>query len=159
MDGLCRRMEDTITRIQRPTDKTLARQLLTWGIHVLRSLAAEELADASEPEYGRLLDFMQTTTRLCRHFLAIGRDKIGLVHHTAREYLTTTMTLPFALEATSGTRSPLFLNKILRMIVLPSEGLGAVAKLEFVLITASGEILYPHRRTVVVVQSRIGSIW
>ena len=103
MDGLYRRMEEAITKIRRPADKNLARKLLTWGIHGRRSLAAEELADALEPEVGWLLDIVQTTTRLCGHFIAIEGDKIGLIHHTAREYLTTaTTTLPFSLEAASG---------------------------------------------------------
>ncbi|SPO04762.1 uncharacterized protein DNG_07447 [Cephalotrichum gorgonifer] len=102
MDGLYQRMEETIARIRRPADKNLARQLLMWGVHVHRPLAVEELADALEPEFGRLLDILQTTTRLCGHFIAIEGDRISLIHHTAREYLTaTTTTLPFSLEAAS----------------------------------------------------------
>ncbi|KAH6677027.1 hypothetical protein F5X68DRAFT_246119 [Plectosphaerella plurivora] len=120
MDSLYRQMEETITQIKRPSDRNLARQLLTWAIHPRRPIAAEELADVLEPEVGRLLDISQTTSRLCGHFISIESGRLGLIHQTAREYLTTTRSLPFPLDTSTGHAEILkqsmvsFLDKSLR---------------------------------------------
>ncbi|KJK75176.1 hypothetical protein H634G_09522 [Metarhizium anisopliae BRIP 53293] len=99
MDGLYQRMEETICRIQRPSDRNLARRLLIWSMYTRRTLAMDELSDALAPDFGRILDISQTAGRLCGHFITIeGEDKIGLIHQTAREYLTTTSSLPFSLD-------------------------------------------------------------
>ncbi|KAH7323208.1 hypothetical protein B0I35DRAFT_427309 [Stachybotrys elegans] len=100
MDDLYRRMEETISRIRRPKDKILAQKMLIWTIYSRRSLSLEELADILEPEFGRILNIANTLSRLCGHFIAIeGGTKVGLVHQTAREYLTTASGLPFSLDA------------------------------------------------------------
>ncbi|KAF7555303.1 hypothetical protein G7Z17_g2299 [Cylindrodendrum hubeiense] len=103
MDGLYRRMEENICQLRRASDKNLARQLLIWAIHTRRALASEELEDLLEPEFGRLLDISQTISRLCGYFIVMeGSDKIGLIHQTAREYLTATSTLLFFFSAATA---------------------------------------------------------
>lgn len=99
MDALYRRMEQTIASIRRPSDISLAHQLLQWAMHSIRSLPVEELVNILEAEFGRLLDLAQTATRLCGFFVVVeGEKKIGIVHDTAREYLATSTTMPFTLS-------------------------------------------------------------
>ncbi|KAG8406592.1 hypothetical protein J3458_020937 [Metarhizium acridum] len=81
----------------------------------------DELADALSPVFGRILDISQTAGRLCGHFITIeGENKIGLIHQTAREYLTTTSSLPFSLDGPAAhgelfrTSVTSFLDKGLR---------------------------------------------
>ena len=100
MDELYERMGETISEIRRPSDLKLACQLLTWATHSQRPLGVDELLDILEPEFGRLLNIQQTLIRLCGHFVVLETDnRVGLIHHTAREYLNSTTTLPFSLEA------------------------------------------------------------
>jgi WD40 repeat protein len=100
MDALYIRMEETIASLRRPSDINLAHHLLQWAIYSRHSLPTEELIDVLEPEFGRLLDLAQTTSRLCGHFITIeGGKHIAVIHQTAREYLTTTSTLPFSLRS------------------------------------------------------------
>ncbi|KAI1496365.1 hypothetical protein F5X99DRAFT_422182 [Biscogniauxia marginata] len=91
MDGIYRRMEKTISQIRRESDRNLSRTLLTWAIHARRPLTVEELSDILEPEFGRLLNISHTANQLCGQFIVVeGNERIGLIHQTAREYLSTT---------------------------------------------------------------------
>lgn len=103
MEDLYRHMEETISRIRRPTDKSLCRQLLLWAIYSRHSVSTEELAALLEPEFGQLLNISNTITRLCGHFVVIeGGDHMALLHQSAREYLLTTSTLPFSLDPSNA---------------------------------------------------------
>lgn len=98
MEELYERMEETIRRIRRPSDKSLSRQLLLWAMYARRSISIDELSALLEPEYGQLLDITSTISRLCGQFIAVeGQDRIALLHQSAREYLMQTTTLPFSL--------------------------------------------------------------
>ncbi|KAF7534265.1 hypothetical protein G7054_g6367 [Neopestalotiopsis clavispora] len=101
MESLYQRMEESISNIRRPSDRSLSRQLLTWAVYARRPLLLDEVSDILEPEFGHILDLTTTVTRLCGHFLVIeGEDRIGLLHQTAREYLMSSTTLPFKFTAT-----------------------------------------------------------
>ncbi|KAI8628879.1 hypothetical protein F5Y19DRAFT_99967 [Xylariaceae sp. FL1651] len=103
MESLYQKMEDSITRIRKPSDRNLSRQLLLWAIYSRRSITIEELSAILEPDFGHILDMPSTINRLCGHFLVIeGGNQIGLLHQTAREYLTTTKTLPFSLASSDA---------------------------------------------------------
>lgn len=100
MEELYQRMEETILRIRRPSDRGLSRQLLLWAIYARRSVSIDELLGVLEPEFGQLLDITSTINRLCGHFIAVeGQDRISLLHQSAREYLIQTRTLPFSLSS------------------------------------------------------------
>ncbi|KAI5927329.1 hypothetical protein F4810DRAFT_650319 [Camillea tinctor] len=100
MEGIYKRMEKNICQIRRESDRNLSRKLLTWAIHARRPLTVEELADILEPEFGRLLNIPHTVNQLCGQFVVVeGNEHFGLIHQTAREYLSTTSGLPFSLNA------------------------------------------------------------
>ncbi|KAH8881087.1 hypothetical protein GQ53DRAFT_848516 [Thozetella sp. PMI_491] len=97
MNSLFRRMEESIS------DRKLAQQLLMWAVYSRRSLTLDELSSLLGSEFGKLLDISSTISRLCGGFVVVeGGNQIGLVHQTAREYLTTSSTLPFSLEASES---------------------------------------------------------
>lgn len=103
MESLYQRMETTIARIRRPTDKSLSRQLFLWAIYARRSLSVEELRSLLEADFGHILDMANTISRLCGHFIVIeGNNRVGLLHQTAREYLISTKNLPFSLDASEA---------------------------------------------------------
>ncbi|RYP81120.1 hypothetical protein DL769_002129 [Monosporascus sp. CRB-8-3] len=99
MESLYQRMETSIARIRRPFDKNLSRQLFLWATYARRPLSTEELRSLLESEFGQILDLENTINRLCGQFIAIeSNNRIGLLHHTAREYLVSTKNLPFSLD-------------------------------------------------------------
>ncbi|KAK8084697.1 hypothetical protein PG997_005968 [Apiospora hydei] len=99
MESLFRRMEDSINKIRRPSDKNLARQLLMWTIHTHRPIAMDEMIEILTPEFGQILDLPTSVNRLCGHFIVIeGQNRLGILHKTAREYLMSTAQLPFSLD-------------------------------------------------------------
>lgn len=103
MEDLYKRMEGTISSIRRPTDKSLCRQLLLWATYSRRSVSMTELAALLEPEFGQLLNFSNTISKLCGHFIVVeGRDHTALLHQSAREYLMTSSTLPFSLDPSTA---------------------------------------------------------
>ncbi|KAL1878117.1 hypothetical protein VTK73DRAFT_7997 [Phialemonium thermophilum] len=100
MEALYGHMEDGLQRIKRPSDRSLARQLFLWAIYAKRSLSVDELASILQPDFGRLLDLPNTIHSLCGQFVVLeGNNRVALLHQTAREYLTSSSTLPFSLEA------------------------------------------------------------
>ncbi|KAI1487334.1 hypothetical protein F5X96DRAFT_672759 [Biscogniauxia mediterranea] len=112
MESLYERMEESISRIRRPSEKSLARQLLLWAIYARRSITMDELSAVLEPDYGHILDMASTINRLCGHFLVIENgNQIGLLHQTAREYLVNTKNLPFSLSS-SDAHNELFQKSI-----------------------------------------------
>ncbi|RYP06345.1 hypothetical protein DL765_009531 [Monosporascus sp. GIB2] len=103
MESLYQRMETSIGRIRRPSERNLSRQLFLWAIYARRSLSIEELRSLLEAEFGRILDMANTLSRLCGHFLVIeSNNRVGLLHQTAREYLISTQNLPFSLDASDA---------------------------------------------------------
>lgn len=88
MHSLYQRMEFAILNLKRPSDKTLSHRLLCWVVYSRQTLTMKEMSKILEPEFGRILDLSRTLGRLCGQFITVEADRsIGLVHHTAREYL------------------------------------------------------------------------
>ena len=128
METLYQRMESAIMHFRRPADESLSRQLFLWALHAHRSISVEELQSILECEFGRMLDISTTLNRLCGHFIVIeSNNRIGLLHQTAREYLTSTQNLPFSLEAADAHKELLhkslsaFLEKGLRQMLSPTK--------------------------------------
>ncbi|KAK6075021.1 NACHT and WD domain-containing protein [Seiridium cupressi] len=102
MESLYQRMEEAISRIRKPSDKNLSRQLLMWAVYARRPVSLDELSEVLEPESGRVLDLPTTINRLCGHFLVVeGDNRLGLLHQTTREYLMSSNGLPFSLSASN----------------------------------------------------------
>lgn len=100
MNSLYQRMEKSILNLKRPSDKNLSQRLLSWVVQARKALTMAELTDILEPDFGRILDLSNTLGRLCGQFITIEGDKtVGLVHHTAREYLTSESSLASAFNS------------------------------------------------------------
>lgn len=99
MDSLYRRMETSIRNLTRASDKDLARTILIWATYSRRPLSTDELLRALQPQFPAVLDLEFTISKVCGHFVMIdSNDYIGLVHQTAREYLTKSSELPFSIN-------------------------------------------------------------
>ena len=99
MEPLYQRMEDSIQRHKRPTDKALARQLLMWALYSQTPISIPEIHHILEPSFGSLLNIKATLSQLCGHFVVVeSGSHIALVHQTAREFLSSSTRLPFSLE-------------------------------------------------------------
>jgi WD40 repeat protein len=98
MEPLYERMEAAISRNRRDSDTGLQRFLFIWAIYSRTSITTEEMCQAVKPQWS-LLDLEFTISRMCGHFIIIEDGQcLGLIHETAREYLTSRSTLPFSLE-------------------------------------------------------------
>lgn len=99
MDSLYRRMETSIKNLTRTSDKDLARTILIWATYSRRPLTVDELLRALQPQFPAVLDLRFTISKVCGHFVMVDSNShIGLVHRTAREYLTKSSDLPFSIS-------------------------------------------------------------
>ncbi|MCJ1424442.1 hypothetical protein MMC29_002330 [Sticta canariensis] len=99
MDSLYRRMETSIKNLTRVSDKDLSRTIPIWATYSRRPLSTDELLRALQPQFSAILDLKFTISKVCGHFVVIDSDnQIGLVHQTARDYLTKSSDLPFSIS-------------------------------------------------------------
>ncbi|KAI9750613.1 MAG: hypothetical protein M1815_001698 [Lichina confinis] len=100
MESLYHRMEAAIARLERASEKFLARMILTWATYARRPLNDEELLQALQPEFPTILNLQHTVNQVCGQFVVIDNSRRAtLVHHSAREYLTSAQDLPFGFAA------------------------------------------------------------
>lgn len=100
MESLYHRMEAAIARLERASEKFLARMILTWATYARRPLNDEELLQALQPEFPTVLNLQHTVNQVCGQFVVIDNSRRAtLVHHSAREYLTSAQDLPFGFAA------------------------------------------------------------
>ncbi|KAH0538685.1 hypothetical protein FGG08_004760 [Glutinoglossum americanum] len=100
MESLYQRMEAAIARLARPSDKSLARVILTWAAYSRRPLDVAELLQALKSAFPAILDLKHTVNLVCGYFVVIdSNNRVALVHQTAREYLIKASHLPFSLAA------------------------------------------------------------
>lgn len=89
MNQLYRRMELTVLRTTQSSNIPLAKTLLQWTICARRPLMLKELASALRPEFLEFLDLRRTIENVCGQFIVVDpAGRVGLLHQTAREYLT-----------------------------------------------------------------------
>ncbi|KAL9633085.1 MAG: hypothetical protein Q9164_004912 [Protoblastenia rupestris] len=97
MEPLYQRMENSIARLSKPIDRTLARLLLIWATYSRRPPSVEELLQALNPKYPTILDLPYTITQICGQFVTVdSNQRVSLIHKTAREYLMQASKLPFS---------------------------------------------------------------
>ncbi|KAB5560258.1 hypothetical protein GE09DRAFT_83903 [Coniochaeta sp. 2T2.1] len=102
MDKLYDRMTDAIRSLNLEADKYLCEVLLSWAMYSKRAIAVEELIEPYAAELGTILNLKHTVSQICGQFVVINaNNQLVLVHHTAREYLRTTVMLPFSLDSSS----------------------------------------------------------
>ncbi len=98
MEPLYQRMEATMAKTSKGRDRELAKRLLTWAMCSRRSLDLEELSRALEPEFPAVLDMKHTISQVCGQFIVVDtKDRLMMIHQTAREYLTRTPNLTFSI--------------------------------------------------------------
>jgi hypothetical protein len=91
MSNLYQHMELAILNNQPKSDWILAKSLFQWTICAQRPLTLKELSQALRPENPEFLDLKRTIQDVCGQFILVGQSgQVGMVHQTARDYLTTT---------------------------------------------------------------------
>ncbi|PTB62268.1 hypothetical protein BBK36DRAFT_1145059 [Trichoderma citrinoviride] len=99
MISLYQRMERTLLDSTRKSNKPLIRTLLEWTICAQRSLSIQELSQALRPDFSGLFDLRRTIHDSCGQFLHVdSKGKVTILHHTAREYFTSTLESQFYVD-------------------------------------------------------------
>ena len=99
MTLLYQRMEEGILNSPRKGNIALAKSLLRWAVCCRRSLRLEELAGAL-PHF---LDLRRTINDVCGQFIVISETgSVGLIHQTARDYLTRTSQSDISINIAGG---------------------------------------------------------
>lgn len=103
LEPLYQRMETALSKSSRAGDRKLSNAILTWVICSQRALTLEELSEALEPEFSKVLDLRLTVGQVCGDFVVIdARGCVGMVHQTAREYLIITPGLDHSITPRDG---------------------------------------------------------
>ena len=96
MVPLYERMEKSISQLSRSSDKAIARGVLSWAAYSRVPLDVETLSCALSSDLRSIIDFRHTVTELCGGFVVIdAKNRVTLVHQTARAYLLQEAHLPF----------------------------------------------------------------
>jgi len=99
MSLLYKRMEASLLTNQSKANIKLATSLLRWAVCSRRPLKLTELAGAL-PGF---LDLRRTISDLCGQFISVDESgTVGLIHQTAREYLTKTSTSDIFINLKDG---------------------------------------------------------
>jgi WD40 repeat protein len=118
MTRLYQHMEKTLLSSTRKSNKMLIKTLLEWSICPQRSLTLKELEHALQPEFTGFLDLGRTIRDTCGHFVQVDdAGKVGILHHTAREYFTQTAESEFYVDL-RATHARLF-TKTLTLLKEP----------------------------------------
>ncbi|KAL9121836.1 MAG: hypothetical protein Q9187_001611 [Circinaria calcarea] len=102
MEPLYHRMEANVAKSNKATDVELAKRLLIWTICSRHPLGVEEFGQALQPE-SPILDLRHTISQLCGQFVVVdNKDRVVMIHQTAREYLTKTPNLRCSIDIANG---------------------------------------------------------
>lgn len=83
------RMETTLLSATRKSNRPLLKALLEWSTCAQRPLTLMELSSALQPEFSGFIDLKRTIKDTCGQIVQVDeKDKIRILHHTAREYFT-----------------------------------------------------------------------
>ncbi|KAL8736836.1 MAG: hypothetical protein Q9181_002279 [Wetmoreana brouardii] len=97
LEPLYQRIEKTLANTLRSGDRELSKRIMTWIICAQRALTLEELSEALKPNHD-VLDLRVTVRQVCGDFVVVdNKGRVGMVHQTAREYLTKTSGLDFSI--------------------------------------------------------------
>jgi WD40 repeat protein len=115
MISLYQRMERTLVDSIRKSNIPLIRTLLEWTICAQTSLSIHELLQALRPDFSGLFDLKRTIQDSCGQFIHVNsKDKVTIVHHTAREYLTNTLDSQFHVDIRQ-THGKLFVRTLIQL--------------------------------------------
>ncbi|KAL8671569.1 MAG: hypothetical protein Q9168_003931 [Polycauliona sp. 1 TL-2023] len=103
LEPLYQRMEIALSNSSRSSDRKLSIAILTWVICSQRALTLEELSEALKPEFSSVLDLRLTISQVCGDFVVVdSKGRAGIVHQTAREYLSKTPNLDHSITLHEG---------------------------------------------------------
>ncbi|KAI1365444.1 hypothetical protein F5Y08DRAFT_338715 [Xylaria arbuscula] len=89
MTLMFRRMEQTLLKSIRRSDKPLMITVLEWSTCAQRPLDLNEMSQALQPEFSDFLDLKRSIQETCGQFVQVdGHGIVTLLHHTVREYFT-----------------------------------------------------------------------
>lgn len=115
MISLYQRMERTLVESTRKSNKPLIKALLEWTICAQRSLNIQELSQALQPDFSGLFDLKRTIQESCGQFLHVNnKDKVTILHHTAREYFTGALDSEFHVDVRQ-THGKLFVRALVQL--------------------------------------------
>lgn len=115
MVSLYQRMERTLVDSTRKSNKPLIKSLIEWTICAQRSLSIQELSQALQPDFSGLFDLKKTIQESCGQFLHVNnKDKVTILHHTAREYFTGTLDSQFHVDVRQ-THGKLFVRTLIQL--------------------------------------------
>jgi hypothetical protein len=115
MISLYQRMERTLVESTRKSNKPLIKALLEWTICAQRSLSKQELSQALQPNFSGLFDLKKTIQESCGQFLHVNnKDKVSILHHTAREYFTGALDSEFHVDVRQ-TQGKLFVRALVQL--------------------------------------------
>ncbi|KAH9906958.1 hypothetical protein F4778DRAFT_724143 [Xylariomycetidae sp. FL2044] len=87
MTELYERMEKTLITSTRKSNQSLIQVLLEWCCCSQRPLSVLELSQALRSSFSGFLDLKRTIRDTCGQFIQVDDSgKVGILHHTAREY-------------------------------------------------------------------------
>ncbi|EME89289.1 uncharacterized protein MYCFIDRAFT_170768 [Pseudocercospora fijiensis CIRAD86] len=87
---LYRRMDDRLADVfrSRPQDTMMGRTIIMWAACARRPLNLDELENALEHDFPRIMDMRQTIQRLCGEFVTVDkRGYVSIMHSSARDFL------------------------------------------------------------------------
>ncbi|POS72340.1 hypothetical protein DHEL01_v209267 [Diaporthe helianthi] len=100
MTELYRHMENNLVSNSRKPTRPLILALFRWTVCAQRPLDLNEMSQALQPQFSHFMDLRWTIKDTCGQFLQVhDNDRIDLIHHTAREYLTRTSDGEFRVES------------------------------------------------------------
>lgn len=126
------RMDSTLAKSCRPSDKAMGKTILTWITCSRHPLDLLALAEALQPEYTNILDLNHTISRVCGDFVIVdGKGIVSMVHSSARECLFQNPILNYHMPYGSSHQS--ILTKCVAAIIDASPRIqtGQVKSLDF----------------------------
>lgn len=88
LEPLYGRMDSTLAKSCRASDRALGKIILTWVACSRHPLNLSDLAEALQPEYANILDLRYTISRVCGEFVIVnGKGVVSMVHSSARDCL------------------------------------------------------------------------
>jgi len=106
LEPLYKRMDAALVNSLRTHEKRLAKSILTWASCSKRPLHISELEIALQSDHPPLIDPRATIGQVCGDFVVVDSlDRLMMVHHTAREYITKDASQDLHVEPSEGHRT------------------------------------------------------
>ncbi len=103
LESLYERMDSTLAKSCRPSDRAMGKTILTWIACSRHPLNLLNLAEALQPEYANILDLKYTISRVCGEFVVVdSKGVVSMVHSSARDCLLQNSSLHYHISRESS---------------------------------------------------------